>query len=175
MRGGNAKLDSSGGSDNMEHVVQADLNGYTLPVIRFRNLDRHVTTLTVPASRLVNGENVLTLTALNGWEDVSVLESLKLEYKHTFRADSDALTFSVAGGTAVTVKGFTTDQIRVLDVTNPMAPDFINATIGNAGDGSKQVSFATSGTGVRRSSRSRRTACSRRRRSYTTRRRRGTP
>ena len=148
---GSAKLELvlQGGSDRMEHVVQADVNGYTLPVIRFRNMDRHVTTLTVPASRLVNGENVLTLTALNGWEDVSVLESLKLEYKHTFRADSDALTFAVAGGTAVTVNGFTTDQIRVLDVTNPMAPDFINATIGNAPDGSRQVAFATTGTGKR--------------------------
>ena len=151
---GNAKLELvlQGGSDKLEHVVEANLNGYSLPVIRFRNLERHVATLTVPASRLVNGENVLTLTALNGWEDVSVLESLKLEYKHTFRADGDALTFNVAGGTAVTVKGFTTDQIRVLDVTDPMAPDFINATIGNAGDGTKQVSFAaptTGGSGAR--------------------------
>lgn len=149
--GGSAKLELvlQGGSDNMEHVVEPSLNGYTLPLIRFRNLDRHTVTLTVPASRLVNGENTLTLTARNGWEDVSVLESLRLEYKHTFRADNDALTFTVAGGTAVTVRGFTTDAIRVVDVTDPVAPVFINANTGNAGDGSKQVSFATTGTGTR--------------------------
>ncbi|HEX6100031.1 MAG TPA: SdrD B-like domain-containing protein [Thermoanaerobaculia bacterium] len=149
---GNAKLQLvlQGGADNMEHVVEAGLNGYKLPLIRFRNLDRYVTTLNVPASRLNAGDNnVLTLTALNGWEDVSVLESLKLEYKHTFRADNDALTFAVAGGTAVTVKGFTSEAIAVLDVTDPFAPVFINATVGNAGDGSRQVAFATSGTGTR--------------------------
>ncbi len=148
---GNAKLELvlQGGSDNLEHVVEADLNGYTLPLIRFRNLDRYVTTLTVPASRLVAGENTLTLTAMNGWEDVSVLESLRLEYRHTFRADDNALSFAIAGGTAVTVKGFTTDQVRVLDVTDPFAPAFINATIGAASDGSKQVQFATTGTGTR--------------------------
>ncbi|HEX2832809.1 MAG TPA: SdrD B-like domain-containing protein [Thermoanaerobaculia bacterium] len=149
---GNAKLELvlQGGAENMEHVVEANLNGYTFPLIRFRDLDRYVTTLTVPASRLNAGDNnVLTLTAMNGWEDVSVLESLKLAYKHTFRADNDALTFAIAGGTAVTVKGFTTDAIRVLDVTDPVAPAFINANIANAGDGSKQVSFATTGSGTR--------------------------
>lgn len=147
--GGNAKLELvlQGGADNMEHVVEADFNGYKLPLIRFRNLDRYTTTLTVPANKLNAGENTLTLTAMNGWEDVTVLESLKLEYKHTFRADDNALTFNVTSGTAVTVKGFTTDAIRVVDVTDPFAPVFINATISNASDGSKQIAFAAPSTG----------------------------
>jgi len=149
---GNAKLELvlQGGSRNIEHVVRPEINGYSLPLIRFRDLDRYVATLSVPAARLnVGDNNVLTLTAQNGWSDVTVLESLKLEYKHTFRADNDALTFAVAGGTAVTVKGFTSEAISVVDVTDPFVPVFINATIGNASDGSKQVAFATTGTGSR--------------------------
>lgn len=148
---GNAKLELvlQGGSDNMQHVVAVDLNGRRIGTVRFRNLTRHVATLNVSPSALVNGENTLTLTAENGWEDVSTLESLRLVYPHVFRADNDALTFTVSGGSKASVSGFTTAAIRVLDVTDPMAPVFIDGDIVKAADGSNAVSLSTTGSGTR--------------------------
>src|SRR6185436_19641050 len=49
----------------------------------------------------------------------------------------------------VTVTGFTSSSIRVVDATDPLNPTLIDGTVGNATDGSKQVSFATTGSGKR--------------------------
>lgn len=148
---GNAELEVviQGGTENIQHVISAQLNGASLGTISLLNQERLVARLQVPASVLVAGENTLTLTSQNGWEDVSVLESLRLVYPHVYRADNDALTFTLPAGSAVSVSGFTTSNIRVVDITDPAAPTFIDANIGNATDGTKAVSFATTGNGTR--------------------------
>lgn len=138
-----------GATENMDHVVLLDLNGTNLGYARFYGQERHVAKFSVPGGLLVAGENTLTLTAQNGWSDVSTVERLRLVYQHTYTADDNALAFTVDGGIAVAVKGFTSDKIRVVDVTDPAKPDIIDANIGNAGDGTMQVSFATTGQGTR--------------------------
>ena len=146
---GNAELEVivQGASTNIQHVISLVLNGTNIGYVRLSDQERHIEKFPVPASLLVNGENTLTLLAENGWEDISVLESLRLSYPHAYRADNNALTFTVDGGNSVTVNGFTSSAIRVVDVTDPLAPVFIDATVGNATDGSKSVSFATGGFG----------------------------
>src|SRR6185503_3864347 len=42
-------------------------------------------------------------------------------YQHTDRADDNALLVRASAGQAVSLSGFTTGQVRVLDVTNPDA------------------------------------------------------
>jgi uncharacterized repeat protein (TIGR01451 family) len=146
---GNAELEVivQGASTNIQHVISLVLNGTNIGYVRLSDQERHIEKFPVPGSLLVNGDNTLTLVAENGWEDISVLESLRLAYPHAYRADNDALTFTVDGGNSVVVNGFTSSNIRVVDVTDPLVPVFIDATVGNATDGSKQVSFATGGFG----------------------------
>ncbi|PYQ27038.1 MAG: hypothetical protein DMF56_22060 [Acidobacteria bacterium] len=148
---GNAELEVivQGASANFDHVISLVLNGTNIGYVRLFSQERHIEKFPVPASLLVAGENTLVLTAENGWDDISVLESLRLTYPHAYRADNNALTFTLDGGNAATVNGFTSSAIRVVDVTDPLAPVFIDATIGNASDGTKSVSFATTGSGTR--------------------------
>lgn len=148
---GSAELEIGvqGARDNIAHVIAVSLNGSNVGYINYYNREREIATFSIPTSRLIAGENTVTLTAQNGSTDVSVLESVRLTYPHVFRADNDALTFTVNGGTAVQVKGFTSDKIRVLDVTDPIDPTLIDATIANAGDGSKMVSFSVTGAETR--------------------------
>jgi Peptidase family C25/SdrD B-like domain/GEVED domain len=133
-----------GVTENMEHVVALKVNGTDIGAVRFNGQERKVASLEFAASVLIAGENTLTLTGTAGDVDVSAVELLRLTYPHKFIADNDALTFTVPGGTAVTVSGFTSDKIRVLDVTNPAAPDFIDANVSGG-----SVSFATTGQGTR--------------------------
>src|SRR6185436_12648255 len=114
---GNAEIEVGiqGGTENIQHVVSAKINGTNVGTIQLFNQERKVQKLTFAASLLTAGENTLTLTSENGWEDVSVLESVRLTYPHTYRADSDALTFTVDAGTKVSVAGFTNNAIKVLD------------------------------------------------------------
>ncbi|HYI11417.1 MAG TPA: SdrD B-like domain-containing protein [Thermoanaerobaculia bacterium] len=148
---GTAELEVAvhGATANMQHVIGVQLNGTSIGDVRFDGRVRHVGRLAVPIGLLAAGDNTLTFTGLNGGEDVSVLELLRLVYPHTYRADNDALTFTASAGTAVSVKGFTTTAIRVLDVTDPANPALVDANTGNAPDGSKMVSFASTGSGKR--------------------------
>jgi len=148
---GSAQLEIAvqGVTANMQHVLQVKLNGSVVGTVRIDGRVRKVQTLTIAAAQLLEGNNVVTLTAQNGWEDVSVLESLRLTYPHRFRADSDALTFSVPAGTKVSVGGFSTDKVRVLDVTDPLVPQVVDADVTSEAGGTKSVSFATTGNGKR--------------------------
>jgi uncharacterized repeat protein (TIGR01451 family) len=148
---GSAQLEVAvqGVTANMQHVLQVQLNGNVVGNVRIDGRTRKVETLTVAAAQLVEGNNVVTLTATNGGEDVNVLESLRLTYPHRFRADNDALTFSVTAGTKVAVGGFTTDKITVLDVTDPMVPQVVDADVAAEQGATKSVSFATTGIGTR--------------------------
>jgi uncharacterized repeat protein (TIGR01451 family) len=147
---GDAALDLvlQGGTDQFNHVVALDLNGHDLGVVRFKDMSRSVSRINVPASWLIEGENTLTFTATGGDDDISVVESAQLTYAHRLAADSNALTFNVPAATAVTIGGFTTATVRVVDLTDPQSPQFLPVTPATA-NGTTSVSFATAGIGTR--------------------------
>src|SRR5439155_23590035 len=118
-------------------------------MVRFRSQARSVSNFSIPTSWLTAGENTLTFTAAGDDDDISLVESVKLTYAHRFVADSNALAFAVPAATAVTVAGFTTDQVRVVDLTDPQAPQLLPVSITTATDGTKSVAFATPGIGTR--------------------------
>lgn len=122
--GGNAELELvlQGATENFEHVVALELNGQSLGNVTFRDQQRFTAKLSVPQSMLRAGDNTLQLTALNGWDDVSVVEALRFRYAHLYRADDNALLFTIAGGSEVTVGGFTVTDVRAIDVTEPGNP-----------------------------------------------------
>ncbi|MFP5247464.1 MAG: C25 family cysteine peptidase, partial [Thermoanaerobaculia bacterium] len=132
-RGGAAatlELVLQGGAESA-HDVELSINGSPLGVASFAGLSRHVANISVPLSLLVDGTNVLTMTALNGDLDVSVVESLRLTYPHRLVADDNALKVSVAGGTSVSVEGFTTDRVRAIDITDPAQPVDVEVSASN--------------------------------------------
>ena len=122
--GGNAELELilQGATENFEHNVALELNGQPLGTVKFRDQQRFTAKIAVPQSLLRAGDNVLQLTALGGWDDVSVVEALRFRYAHLYRADDNALLFTAAGGSEVTVGGFTTADVRAVDVTDAANP-----------------------------------------------------
>ena len=116
-----------------EHRVQVTVNGQNAGTVTFRDMNRSVSRVAVPLSMLADGANTIGLTALNGFTDVSVLESLRLTYAHTLVADGDALKVSASGGTVIAASGFTS-AARAIDVTDPSDPieldaDYANGTV----------------------------------------------
>ena len=102
----------------------------------------------MPLAWLVDGANTLTLTALEGDEDISVIESVELTYPHLLRADDDALRVTASGGARATVRGFTTDRIRAFDVTDPASP--ISVSVDVTADGAQwQAALVAPGSGTR--------------------------
>src|SRR6185437_8093079 len=110
------------GLTEQAHQVQVQLNGSNVGTITFSGVEHPVATFNVNRGRLHSGDNEVSLVSGNGDLDISFIDSIRLTYAHQYRADNNALAFSVAGGQAVRVGGFTTPNVRLIDVTNPSAP-----------------------------------------------------
>jgi hypothetical protein len=80
-------------------------------------------TFPVESSQLLDGANTVTLTSLNGDNDVSVVQTIALHYAHTYVADADWLRATAYAGSQIHISGFTQPHIRVFDLT-----DLLNIT-----------------------------------------------
>jgi uncharacterized repeat protein (TIGR01451 family) len=109
-----------GVTDQQEHRVSVQLNGSSIGELDFYGMVPATQTFSVDASLLTGGTNAVTLTALEGDFDVSLVQSIALHYPHTYAADSDWLRATVTAGSSVEVTGFSNAQVRAFDITDPL-------------------------------------------------------
>lgn len=112
-------LTIQGITDAQQHSIAVQLNGTNVGTMNFYGQALSTQSFTVDSSALLNGTNTITLTALDGENDVSAISSIQLQYPHTYTADSDWLQASVPAGSSVGIAGFANSQIRVFDITDP--------------------------------------------------------
>jgi hypothetical protein len=100
------------------HRVQVSLNGIGIGALSFQDQEMEDNSFPITASWLHEGENVVELVAQGGERDISLVDSVRLTYWHTYTADADALRFTAPGRQQVTIGGFSSAAIRVMDVTD---------------------------------------------------------
>ena len=83
------------GATRKPHRVSIRVNGLELGETSFLGQQLQGATFAVPQSWLEEGNNIVTLIAQGGPTDVSLLEAIRLTYRHTYRADFDTLEFTV--------------------------------------------------------------------------------
>jgi uncharacterized repeat protein (TIGR01451 family) len=137
VRGGNATLTVVlQGATAGTHRVRLTLNGSAdSTTVTIKDFARASSSFPVPVSRLSNGKNTLKLEALGGDDDVSVVESISLTYPRQLVAAKDALKITAAGGTSVTVSGFTSNSVSAVDVTDALQPMVLDVTVTASGNG----------------------------------------
>jgi len=142
--GGNATVEVTiqGGTDNQSHNVSVDFNGHPLGYLTLENHERKTGAFPVPQSWLVNGANAVSLTAHNGWLDISFLAEARVTYQHLLRADSGALEVNLPGGRAATVGGFGDARVRAIDVTDPQRPTELETSVAADPQGGFAATFA---------------------------------
>ncbi len=122
------------GGDDAVHIVQASLNGTLLGSDTWTGRSPRTTTLSVPASLLLEGTNKLTLKAvrpaggpLSQW----YLNSFALTYsRQYFVSAGGTLCFSANSNSIITVDGFSDPAIKVLDITDAKQPALVqNLTV----------------------------------------------
>jgi uncharacterized repeat protein (TIGR01451 family) len=148
--GGNASLELliQGGTD-MDHIIDVAINGHYLGTATLSKIDEKTFTYPFPQSWLTAGTNNVLLTSRNGDEDVSVVAKSRLTYQHLLRADSGVLNVSLAGGRAVTIGGFTTNNVRAVDVTDGRHPIEIQTTVAADPQGGFAATFTNVSGGTR--------------------------
>ena len=113
-------LTLQGVTDAQLHSVSVQFNGAPIGTIEFYGEILHTESLTINSSLVTDGTNTVTLTALNGDNDVSVTQSIQLRYPHTYEADTNWLRATANAGSTVHVSGFTVAQVRIFDITDPL-------------------------------------------------------
>src|SRR5208337_1943354 len=139
-----------GVTDAQEHAITVQFNGATLGEMDFLGMTLAQQSFPVESALLQNGTNTVTLTALNGDNDVSLVQSIALHYAHTYAADADWLRATASAGSELHLTGFTNPQIRVFDITNPLNISELAAKISpESGAYGAALALSTGGPAVR--------------------------
>jgi hypothetical protein len=109
-----------------QHQVRVSLNGEEIGVMNWygKNLKRE--TFGITASMLQEGANTIQLRALAGSNDFSLLESIRIDYSRKYEAAQNQLFFYTSNYRAANLSGFSSPNIRVLDLSFPDTPSFIS-------------------------------------------------
>jgi hypothetical protein len=118
-----------------DHSVEIKLNGNILGTINSSGHQRPSMRFDVPISSVREGKNNVTLISRNAGSDVSLVDFVRVTYPRKAEAVENRLTFSTNAGQTARVTGFTTNQLRVIDVTNQSSPIEISATVRQTGNG----------------------------------------
>jgi peptidase C25-like protein len=124
-----------GVTDGQPHSVSVVLNGASLGTMSFSSQSNVANTFSISPGLLQDGTNTVTLAALDGDNDISLVQSITLHFPHSYAADSNWLRASAPAGSHVQFTGFSNSQIQVFDITNPLAIEELSGpvVVGNSG------------------------------------------
>jgi uncharacterized repeat protein (TIGR01451 family) len=127
------------------HVVQVDLNGVRAGWLSFEGRSLGDASFSVPF--VVNGANDVTLSSGSAG-DYGLIRAVSVTYQRRYVATANVLRFNVAGGSRVTVSGFSVPTVRLVDVTDPARPVEVTPVISEDG-GSYAATATIPGEGTR--------------------------
>jgi hypothetical protein len=110
------------------HHVNVRLNDVPVGELIFEGQTWKMLKVSVPHSTLQEGENLVTLLSGGDQTDVSLIDYIRLTYEHTYTAGEDTLRFTLPEHRSATVKGFSSSDIHVVDITHPQG---VKAIVGN--------------------------------------------
>ena len=137
------------GVTNLPHQVGISLNGSSIGWLVFNGQANAHEKIEVPHALLHEGENVVTLQSLNGPSDISLVDFIRITYQHSYRAENDALSFPAKSGQTTTINDFSSNDIRVFDVTDEPGVQELAVSIDQTKDG-YAASVTASGAGDRK-------------------------
>ncbi len=143
QREGNVSVFLQGyNSAPVQHSAEISVNGesYTSNVW----VGATATNFTVAVTNLIEGSNTLSVKGYNiesGWS-IFFVDSFDVTYSRQFMPSNDILRCDSGTHPVITIDGFSTNTITVLDITDPMHPSIISGTMIDMGtSGTYRVSF----------------------------------
>jgi hypothetical protein len=131
------------------HSIEVRVNGARIGQVDFQGNAHQEQTFDAPLSAILEGTNTVTLVALNGDVDLSLVDFVRVSYPHTFRADADLLRFTVDTPGRVTVGGFASRSIHVIDVTDTSDARELRGSIVTDPSGASSISVRVLDRGER--------------------------
>jgi MYXO-CTERM domain-containing protein len=82
---------------------------------------------------VLEGANEVLLVGQGDSPDTSLVGSIQIDYPHLFAADGNALSLTAPPATAIAIAGFSSPDVRVMDVTDPTRPIELVTSVRTAG------------------------------------------
>lgn len=139
------------GVTDQAHVVKVEFNGRYLSAVNFTGKAHTVQRFEVPGEWLSEGENEIKLLSAAGASDISLVDCARLTYARGYRAENNALSFSLGAGQSALVGGFSSPNLRLLQLSSngterelTVKPQLINGSYGFAllGEGATYLALA---------------------------------
>ena len=111
------------------HTIHASLNGNPLGTLAGFGKQQMTATYNLAPGALNNGSNTVGFTDSETTADIVLTDAYTLTYQHLPNADLDKLSFPVTPGQPLSIDGFSSNRVRVLDITNPLLPRELFPTI----------------------------------------------
>jgi MYXO-CTERM domain-containing protein len=102
------------------HRVGIGLNGQALGTCAF--VGQVLQTCAFSPSAVLEGVNQITLVGNGDAPDDSLLAAVEIDYPHLLMADGDRLDLTAPPATRLALGGFSSPDVRVVDVTDPDSP-----------------------------------------------------
>jgi hypothetical protein len=117
------------------HNVLVKLNGSDVGSVTLSDRENVIRQFQVPHSMLREGKNVFTLTGTATGSDFTLVDFIRVAYSRQYKALNNRLRFSTQNNQAVRVNNFTSSQIKVWDITDPMNTKEMIVSPQSNGDG----------------------------------------
>jgi hypothetical protein len=123
------------GTTLQAHLVNVFLNDTMVGSVSFNFQEYPEQTFGVPVSQLREGANVVKVVIAGDSGDHSLFSYVRITYPRRYRADNDSLRFTLRSTQDATVDGFTTPNLRVLDISDPNSVQEVHTVVANSGSG----------------------------------------
>jgi hypothetical protein len=117
------------------HQVNVLVNDLLAGTINLSIQDAATQTFSFPVAWLIEGTNTVKLVAGGAGHDTTLVDYVSISYPHSFRPDNDSLQFSVKSTLAARIDGFTSANIRVLDISDPANVQMVHPVVETSGAG----------------------------------------
>lgn len=115
------------------HRTQVTINGMFLGEVTYFGQAFVNADVGVPTGILNEGVNVLQLKSVGGGSDLSLFESVGVEYRRKYNAVANQTVFPMQTMRSAVVRGFTDPAVRVFDITFPDEPRLVgNISVNNS-------------------------------------------
>jgi len=133
------------GTTLQAHLVNVFLNDAMVGSVSFNSQDYAEQSFGVAVSQLREGANTVKFVIAGGSTDHSLFSYVRITYPRLYRADNDTLPFTLRSTQSATIDGFTTPNLRVLDISDPNTPQEVHTIVGTGGSG-YAITVPSSGT-----------------------------
>lgn len=139
----NLQIDSQGtallrvglqGTTFQPHLVTVLVNDVVVGSLSYDSEEFGEQTFNVAVSLLHEGDNVIKFIT-SATDDRSLFSYVRLTYPRIYRADSNTLSFDLRPTQSARIDGFTTPNIRVLDISDPVLVQEVHPIVESAGAG----------------------------------------